>query len=97
MDNIQTNIQTNIQEGWQLTAAEIADINTEETEAAEHGSTKTTFNIRVQQVSLIEIEVDANNAEEAEEKALKTLENAPELGEVLRSDFGHRTIEIVKG
>ncbi len=89
------------QEGWQLTAEEIADIeriNAEEMQkVAFDGHLKTTFKIRVQQISLIEIEVEANSAEAAETKALKTLENMPEAGEVLRCDFGHRTIEIVNG
>ena len=123
MDNLQTNGQDN----WQLTAAEIEDIeriNAEEMQAAayevqqrdyayetqrdeeaeaacfdameaEHGEETPTFRIRVQHVSLIEIDVRANTAEAAEEKALKTLESASELGETLRRDFGHRTIERV--
>lgn len=65
--------------------------------AAFDGHLKTTFKIRVQQISLIEIEVEASSAEAAEERALKTLENMPEAGEVLRCDFGHRTIEIIGG
>ncbi len=101
MENTQTSREAGDtlrkQEDWQLTAEEIADIERINAMEQEYGHLKTTFKIRVQQINLIEIEVEANTADEAEDKALKTLENMPEAGEILRCDFGHRTIEIIGG
>ena len=77
----------NKQENWELTAAEIAEI--------ERINTTPTFKVRVHKSTLIEIEVEAHNFEDAEGRALNILEKMPEAGEVLRSDFGHRTIERV--
>lgn len=62
---------------------------------AEYEEQTPTFRVRVQRIDLIELDVRADTIEEGEEKALKILGNAPELGEVLRVDFGHRTIERV--
>ena len=53
------------------------------------------FKMRVQQINLIEIEVEAASIDEAETKAIKTLENDTELGELLRTDFGHRSLEEI--
>ena len=54
---------------------------------------KRKFSVRVQQINLYEIEVEANNANEAEAQALDALTENTELGQLLRSDFGHTTIE----
>ena len=53
--------------------------------------------MRVQQINVIEIEVEDLNANEAHDKALKIIKNAPEMGEVIRTDLGHSTIEEVQG
>lgn len=56
---------------------------------------KKIFRLRVQQINVIEIEVEGNNANEAHDKALKIIKNAPEMGEIIRTDLSHSTIEEV--
>ena len=56
---------------------------------------KKLFKMRVQQINVIEIEVEDLNANEAHDKALKIIKNAPEMGEVIRTDLGNSTIEEV--
>lgn len=52
-----------------------------------------TFKLRVQKIEFIEIEVQAGNIDEAENIAFERLKAHPEAGTLLRTDFGHRTIE----
>jgi len=51
------------------------------------------FKMRVQQIQILEIEVEGLNANDAQNKALKIIENAPEMADTIRTDLGHSTIE----
>lgn len=51
------------------------------------------FKLRVQQIQILEIEVEGLNASEAQSRALKIIENAPEMAELIRTDIGNSTIE----
>jgi hypothetical protein len=53
------------------------------------------FKMRIQQVQILEIEVEGVNANEAQDRALRIIENAPEMSEVIRTDLSHSTIEEI--
>lgn len=56
-------------------------------------SQKKLFKLRVQQIQILEIEVEGNNANEAQMRALKIIENAPDMADLIRTDLGNSTIE----
>ena len=51
------------------------------------------FKMRVQQIQILEIEVEALNVDEAKDRALKIIENAPDMADLIRTDLGNSTIE----
>lgn len=53
------------------------------------------FKMWVQQIQILEIEVEGLNATEAQDRALKIIQNAPEMANLIRTDLGHSTIEEI--
>ncbi len=55
-----------------------------------------TFAVRFQQINLFRIEIEAANAEEAEQQARRVYKASTESAELLNSYFGHASIEQLK-
>ena len=77
-------------EDWMLTDAEIADL---ERQTAEESKV---FAIRMQTLCLYKIEVEASNPDEAHKKAIALFKADNGNAELLRTDYGHSTIEKLK-
>lgn len=77
-------------ENWQLTDAELADL---ERQCAPQNQT---YAVRMQTLNLYKIEVQANNPDEAHKKAIALFKADNGSAELLRTDYGHSTIEKLK-
>lgn len=53
------------------------------------------FKMRIQQIQILEIEIEGLNANDAQNRALKIIETAPDMAETIRTDLGHSTIEEI--
>lgn len=74
-------------EDWMLTDAELRDL--ERICAAE----SKTYAIRMQTLCLYKIEVKASGPDEAHKKAIALFKADNSAAELLRTDYGHSTIE----
>lgn len=62
-------------------------------EGGGHAAQNQSYIIRMQTLSLYKIEVQANNPDEAHKKALALFKADNSSAELLRTDYGHATIE----
>ncbi len=82
------------QEEWQLTDEEIVDIERVNAEDAALNVAKSkVFAVRMQTLNLYKIEVEAGNPDEAHKKAIELFKADNDSAELLRTDYGHSTIE----
>ena len=74
----------------EVRARELANENGQEFKGT---SQNKLFKMRVQHIQVLEIEVEGMNTNEAQMRALKIIENAPDMADLIRTDIGHSTIE----